>query len=185
VGIAGIQDKCDFVIDELGFEACVSHLSDSFVDDLTAACPDGIDVYFESVGGKVFDAVLPLLNQDSRTSLCGLISQYGNTDGGNPQEAWMAKGKPTFDRQKTEVHGLFVGNYVADYQSRFLHEMSQWIKDGKVKYKEDLWSGLVQTPKAFSAMLEGGNFGKTLVGIGEDPTLDESLQQRRSGRNVL
>jgi NADPH-dependent curcumin reductase CurA len=185
VGIAGIQDKCDFVVDELGFDGCVSHLSDSFSDDLAAACPNGIDVYFESVGGKVFDAVLPLLNQHSRTSLCGLISQYGNTDGGNPQEAWMAKGKPFFDSQQTDVHGLFVGNYVADYQAQFLSEMSQWIKDGKVKYKEDLWTGLEHTPSAFGAMLEGGNFGKTLVAVGEDPTLDESLKERRSGKNVL
>lgn len=185
VGIAGIQDKCDFVVDELGFDACVSHLSDSFADDLVSACPDGIDIYFESVGGKVFDAVLPLLRQNSRISLCGLISQYGNTDGGNPQEAWMTQGKPVFDKQHTEVHGLFVGNYVADYQARFLAEMPQWIKDGKVKYKEDLWTGLDQTPKVFRAMLEGGNFGKTLVAVGEDPSLDESLRQRRAGRNVL
>jgi NADPH-dependent curcumin reductase CurA len=185
VGIAGIQDKCDFVVDELGFDACVSHLSDSFADELASACPDGIDVYFENVGGKVFDAVLPLLNPHSRISLCGLISQYGNTDGGNPQEAWMAQGKPVFDGQQTKVHGLFVGNYVADYQAKFLDEMPQWIKDGKVKYKEDLWPGLEHTPKAFRAMLEGGNFGKTLVGVGEDPTLDESLRNRRSGKNVL
>ena len=97
----------------------------------------------------------------------------------------MAMGKTTFEKNHTTAHSLFVGNYVADYQSRFLNEMSGWIKDGKVKYKEDLWTGLEQAPNAFSAMLAGGNFGKTLVAVGEDPTLDESLRQRRSGKNVL
>jgi NADPH-dependent curcumin reductase CurA len=185
VGIAGIQEKCDFVTDELGFDACVSHKSPTFEADLSDACPDGIDIYFENVGGKVFEAVLPLLNQNSRISLCGLISQYGNMDGGNPQEAWAERGKSTFDRQKTTVHGLFVGNYVADHQSRFLAEMSQWILDDKVKYREDLWSGLDQAPNAFRAMLEGGNFGKTLVAVGDDPTLDEKIKQSRSRGNVL
>jgi NADPH-dependent curcumin reductase CurA len=176
VGIAGIQTKCDFVVHELGFDACVSHLSDSFEQDLAAACSNGIDVYFENVGGKVFDAVLPLLNAKSRISLCGLISQYANTDLDNPHEAWMARGKQIFDKQQTDVHGLFVGNYVADYQAQFLEEMSQWIRDGKIKYKEDLWPGLESALEAFGAMLKGGNFGKTLVGVGEDPTLNGSLR---------
>jgi len=185
VGIAGIQDKCDFVTDELGFDVCVSHKSPAFQEELSNACPDGIDIYFENVGGKVFEAVLPLLNQDSRITLCGLISQYGNMDGGNPQQAWMERGESTFDKLKTTVHGLFVGNYVADHQSQFLATMSRWIQDEKVKYREDLWSGLNQAPKAFRAMLEGGNFGKTLIAVGDDPTLDETIIQHRSRGNVL
>ena len=80
VGIAGREEKCAFVRDELGFDACVSHLSESFAEDLAAACPDGVDIYFENVGGKVFEGVLPLLNRHSRITLCGMISQYGNTD---------------------------------------------------------------------------------------------------------
>ena len=78
VGIAGIQEKCDFVTDVLGFDACVSHRSESLADDLRAACPEGVDAYFENVGGKVFEAVLPLLNRQSRISQCGLIAQYSD-----------------------------------------------------------------------------------------------------------
>ncbi len=165
VGIAGKREKCNFVTDVLGFDACVSRLSGSFAEDLRASCPDGIDIYFESVGGKVYEAVLPLLNINSRITLCGLISQYGNTDGSDAYAMWRATGQPTFDKQSVAVHGLAVRNFVADYQDRFLSEMAGWIQDGRVKYKEDLWPGLENAPKAFRAMLEGANFGKTLVGL--------------------
>ena len=185
VGIAGALAKCDFVTKELGFDACVSHLSPTFAADLKAACPDGVDVYFENVGGKVFETVLPLFNRNSRITLCGMISQYANTDGGNARDAWFATGAATFAQQDMKVHALAVGNFVADYQDRFLAQMADWIKDGKVKYKEDLWQGLEQTPNAFRAMLEGGNFGKTIVAVGDDPTLNESLRARRASANVL
>jgi NADPH-dependent curcumin reductase len=185
VGIAGIQAKCDFVTKVLGFDACVSHKSEHFAADLKAACPAGIDVYFENVGGKVFEAVLPLLNRHARISLCGLVSQYGQQLSGNAHEAWMAHGQPTFERQQMQVQNLTVGNFVKAHQASFLTTMAGWIRDGKIKYKEDLWPGLEQAPQAFRAMLEGGNFGKTLVGVGDDPTLDASLERRRAGINVL
>jgi NADPH-dependent curcumin reductase CurA len=188
VGIAGIQAKCDFVTDVLGFDACVSHRSETLAEDLKAACPAGIDVYFESVGGKVFAAVLPLLNPNARISLCGLISQYsGDRDATpvDPHDAWMAQGQPTFERQNVQAHRLTVGHFVNEHQARFLRDMAGWIREGKIKYKEDLWPGLERAPKAFRAMLEGGNFGKTLVGVGEDPTLDHTIQERRAGIDVL
>lgn len=185
VGIAGVQAKCDFVTQTLGFDACVSHLSADLPGDLKAACPDGIDIYFENVGGKVFDAVLPLLNRQARISLCGLISQYGVQTQGDPHEAWMAHGQPTFTRQGVHAHRLVVGTFVAQYQDQFLADMAGWVRDGNIKYKEDLWPGLAQAPKAFRAMMEGGNFGKTLVGVGDDPTLDAAIQQRRAGVDVL
>ena len=97
----------------------------------------------------------------------------------------MAQGKPTFERQNVLAQQLTVGNFVKDYQAQFLTEMAGWIRAGKVKYKEDLWPGLEQAPRAFRAMLEGGNFGKTLVGIGDDPTLDDGLKKLRAGTNVL
>ena len=167
VGVAGRPEKCDFVMRELGFDACVSHLSDDLPEQLKAACPDGCDVYFENVGGKVFEAVLPLLNANSRITVCGMVSQYGNTDGQDPRQVWQATGQPFFDRQNTEVHGLFVGNFVDDYQDRFLREMAEHVQDGSVVYKEDRWHGLEQAPDAFMAMLKGGNFGKTLVVVHE------------------
>jgi NADPH-dependent curcumin reductase len=185
VGIAGIQDKCDFVTGVLGFDACVSHKSATLAEDLRAACPAGIDVYFENVGGQVFNAVLPLLNQHARISLCGLVSQYSTATQGNAHDAWMAQGKATFERRHVQVHHLHVRNFVKEHQAHLLEQMAGWIREGKVKYKEDLWPGLEQAPKAFRAMLEGGNFGKTLVGVGEDPTLDEALKARRAGTNVL
>jgi NADPH-dependent curcumin reductase len=170
VGIAGTPEKCRFVVDELGYDACVSHRSDTLADDLKVACPDGIDVYFENVGGKVFEAVLPNLNTGSRISLCGMISQYGNADGMNPREVWAATGQPYFDRRSVTVHDLHVGNFVTEHQDRFLAEMAGWIQSGKVKYKEDVWQGLEQAPAAFRAMLDGRNFGKTLVAVSPDPT---------------
>jgi NADPH-dependent curcumin reductase CurA len=185
VGIAGVREKCDFVTEILGFDACVSHKGTSLAEDLKAACPDGIDAYFENVGGRVFSAVLPLLNRQARISLCGLVSQYGSVSGGDPHDAWMADGAPFFDRQRVQVHRLHVRDFVAEHQASFFDRMAGWIREGQVRYKEDLWPGLTQAPRAFRAMLEGGNFGKTLVGVGEDPTLDEALQARRAGTNVL
>ena len=185
VGIAGIDDKCRFVTDELGFDACVSHLSESFTEDLAAACPDGIDIYFENVGGKVFEGVLPLLNQGARVTRCGLISQYGNTDGVDPAQAWLATGQPYFDRAGVGVFPLAVRNFVEEHQDRCFSEMAEWIRDGLVKYREDLWEGLENTPNAFSAMLRGGNFGKTLILVSDDPTLDETIAAQRAGGNTL
>lgn len=185
VGIAGAPNKCAFVTAGLGFDACLSHKSTGLPEALAAACPDGIDAYFENVGGKVFEAVLPLLNPRSRISLCGLVSQYGNPSLDDAHEAWRNRGQSTFQRQNVDVHQLVVGNFVATHQDPFLADMADWIRDGRIKYKEDLWPGLRQAPTAFRAMLEGGNFGKTLVGVGDDPTIDESLKARRMSDNVL
>lgn len=168
VGIAGAQHKCDFVVDELGFDACVSRLSESFADELRAACPDGVDVYFENVGGAVYEAVLPLLNKAARITLCGMISQYGNTDGRDAGEVWRDTGAPYFDRQAVNVHPLHVRNYVDSHQNVFLEQMSEWVAQEVVRYREDVWDGLASAPEAFSAMLSGGNFGKTLVKVSEE-----------------
>ena len=181
VGIAGKQAKCAFVTETLGFDACVSHLSGNLVTELATACPDGVDVYFENVGGKVFDAVLPLLRQQARVSLCGVISQYGNDDFEKTFAEWIAQGEATFGRQNVQSHRLAVGNFVQDYEKQFLTEMSAWVHGGQVKYKEDLWPGLNQAPSAFRAMMEGRNFGKTLVGVGDDPTLDGDITGRPAG----
>jgi NADPH-dependent curcumin reductase CurA len=185
IGIAGIDTKCEFVTRELGFDACVSHLSDNFAAELKAACPDGINVYFENVGGHVFEAVAPLLAPRARISLCGMISHYGNQSGENPRLQWNEIGAPYLDRQSVVVHDLFVGNFVEQYQTEFLSQMGDWIKDGRVRYKEDLWQGLEQAPEAFMAMLKGGNFGKTLVSVGDDPTLSRDIQARRNSNNIL
>ncbi len=174
VGITSTPEKCALVTGELGFDAAVSHLGEGLPERLARACPDGIDVYFENVGGPVFEAVLPLLNPRSRITVCGMISQYGNTDGRPAAEVWRATGQSVFDRQGVDVHGLFVGNFVADYQDQYLQQMAGWIRDGHIVYREDVWQGLAEAPEAFSAMLKGGNLGKTLVAVADDPTRDQA-----------
>ena len=189
VGITGSDEKCRFVTETLGFDAAVNHKDDNFADQLKTACPDGIDIYFESVGGKVFEAVKPLLNKQSRISLCGLISQYGSGEQGTTLDSmrvlWQKSGEAIFTKQGVTVHSLAVGNFVKDYEAQFLSEMGAWVKDGLIKYKEDLWQGLENTPAAFAAMLSGGNFGKTIVQVSDDPTADERAKQQRDSNNVL
>jgi NADPH-dependent curcumin reductase CurA len=171
VGIAGREEKCRFVVDELRFDACVSHLSPTFADDLKAACAAGVDIYFENVGGAVFDAVLPLFNPYARMTICGLIAHYGDDAGTDARAALMASGESVFHERGVTVRDLFVGDYVADHHDAFLAQMSAWVAAGDVRYLEDIREGLETIPAAFAEMLRGGNFGKMLVRVGEDPTL--------------
>ena len=167
VGIAGADAKCRYVVEELGFDACVSHLSPTFADDLRAACPAGVDVYFENVGGAVFEAVLPLFNPGARMTICGLIAHYGDAPDANAGalEAQRATARGV------AVQNLFVGDYVATHHDAFLADMGPWVASGQVKYREDIREGLEAVPAAFAEMLKGGNFGKMLVRVADDPTL--------------
>lgn len=169
VGVAGRAEKCAYVKDVLGFDACVSHLDPDFAERLRAACPDGVDVYFENVGGRVFEAVLDLFNTGARITLCGLASQYGAM-GEDIIQAWKNTGEKTFSKRNMQVHPLFVGDYVASHQETFLAEMAGWLRDGLIRYREDIHEGLKSAPQAFQAMLAGGTFGKTLVQVSEDQT---------------
>jgi len=171
VGIAGRDEKCRFVTDELRFDACVSHLSPTFAEDLRAACPAGVDVYFENVGGAVFDAVLPLFNPGARMTICGLIAHYGDDAGADARAALMKRGQSMFQERGVTVRDLFVGDFVADHHDAFLAEMAPWVAAGEVRYREDIREGLEVTPTAFMEMLHGSNFGKTLVRVSEDPTV--------------
>lgn len=168
VGIAGAPAKCAFVERELGFTTCVSHLSPTFASDLAAACPAGVDVYFENVGGPVFDAVLPLFNAGARMTICGLIATYGES--GDARAALMARGEATFAERGVNVRDLFVGDFVRTHQDAFLSHMAPLVATGAVKYREDIRQGLDAVPAAFAEMMRGGNFGKMLVQVGEDPT---------------
>jgi NADPH-dependent curcumin reductase CurA len=170
VGIAGIEKKCRYVTEELGFDACVSHLSPTFAADLAAACPKGIDVYFENVGGKVFDAVLPLFNRGARMTICGLIAHYGDAPGVDARKALMARGEKIFTERGVSVKDLFVGDFVKDHHEAFLREVAPWVAAGDVKYREDIRQGIENVPACFSEMLRGDNFGKMLVQVGADPT---------------
>jgi NADPH-dependent curcumin reductase CurA len=167
VGIAGRPEKCRFVTDELRFDACVSHLSPTFPADLAAACPAGVDVYFENVGGAVFEAVLPLFRPGARMTICGLISHYGDEPGA---DAGAAEAKAAGERGVT-VTRLFVGDYVESHHDAMLAELGPAVASGEVRYREDIREGLEAIPAAFAEMLQGGNFGKMLVRIAPDPTL--------------
>jgi hypothetical protein len=170
VGIAGREAKCRFVVDELGFDACVSHLSPTFADDLRAACPNGVDVYFENVGGAVFDAVLPRFNPGARMTICGLIAHYGDAAGTDARAALMRRGEAIFKDRGVTVRDLFVGDFVADHHDAFLREVAPQVASGAVKYREDIRQGLETIPACFAKMLRGDNFGKMLVQVGADPT---------------
>ena len=172
VGIVGSDEKCDYVRQVLGADDCINRKAEHFEALLAEACPEGVDIYFENVGGAVFEAVLPLLNSSSRISLCGLISQYGHDDAASNHARWQQTGADVFSQRSVKIHSLFVGNFVKDYQDQFLREMSAWLESGLIGFREDIWQGLEKAPEAFSAMLKGDNFGKTMVQVGADPTVN-------------
>ena len=167
VGIAGGAEKCRYVTDELGFDACVDHHGEDFPQQLEAACRQGIDVYFESVGGAVFDAVLPLLNTKARIPLCGLIAQYNATAlPAGPDRLGLLTG--TLLTKRIRMQGFIIFD---DYGARFdefLAPMSEWVRQGRIRYREDMVEGLENAPQAFIGMLGGSNFGKLVVRIGEE-----------------
>ena len=173
VGVAGSEAKRRFVVEELGFDACVSHLSDTLADDLKAACPNGVDVYFENVGGKVFEAVIPLVNQGGRVTVCGTITHYtaGGAPEPDPKGALARRAQAMLASRGVKVFDLFVGEFVPDHQDRFIAEMAGWVAAGKVKYREDIRQGLEAAPQAFADMMRGANFGKMLVQVSDDPGL--------------
>src|SRR3954467_1479909 len=161
VGIAGSSDKCKYLVHELGFDAAVSRGEPSFSEDLKAACPHGVDIYFENVGGSVLKSVVPLLNNFGRVPVCGLIAQYnlsGPAEG--PDFTPLLMGAILTKRL------TFRGFIVSDFASRqedFLREMSEWLREAKVKYREDVVNGLENAIPAFKGLLRGTNFGKLLV----------------------
>jgi NADPH-dependent curcumin reductase CurA len=165
VGIAGGADKCRYVKDELGFDDCLDHRAADFAAQLKAACPKGIDVYFENVGGAVFDAVLPLLNPFARIPVCGLIAHYNATE--------LPPGPnrlPLLMRNVLTKRLLVRGFIVTDFAARlddFLRDMSQWVREGRIKYREDVVQGLENAPATLIGLLKGKNFGKQLVRVAE------------------
>ncbi|KPB00495.1 NADP-dependent oxidoreductase [Ahrensia marina] len=162
VGIAGGAEKCQHVIDTLGFDACVDYKSLSFAEDLKAAVPSGIDIYFENVGGEVFDAVLPLLNTSARVPLCGLISQYNATslpDGPDRMNYLMGQ----LLRKRITMRGFIVFDDFGHLYPAFAKQMTEWVKSGKIKYREEMIDGLEHAPSAFIGLLRGEAFGKRVI----------------------
>jgi len=166
VGIAGGAKKCAFVTDELGFDACVDYKASSDIDPaLKAACPNGVDVYFDNVGGAITDAVLRNLNFFARVALCGSISQYN---------AAASESGPRllgpFVGRRIRMQGFIVSDYLPRSAAAF-RQMGEWVRSGRLKYREDIVDGLENAPRAFIGMLRGENFGKMQVRVGADPWL--------------
>jgi NADPH-dependent curcumin reductase CurA len=168
IGIAGGERKCRFVKGELGFDECLDHHAPDLASRLRAACPKGVDIYFENVGGVVFDAVLPLLNNFARVPVCGLIAHY-NAIGlpAGPDRV------PLLMRQMLVKRLTFRGFLVFDFAEQtagFLTEMSAWLREGRMKYREDITDGLENAPRELIGLLKGENFGKKLIRVHPEPT---------------
>ena len=164
IGIAGGSEKCRYVKEELQFDDCLDYKSGNFAEELGLACPDGVDIYFENVGGEVTKTVAPLLNQGARVPICGYISNYNDED--------ITKAETPFHILKqlktVPEHRFFV---VYEWQDRYeeaTRQLGQWIKDGLLKYRESIGEGLENAPELFRGLLKGKNFGKQLVKVAEE-----------------
>jgi NADPH-dependent curcumin reductase CurA len=167
VGIAGGPDKCRYAVEELGFDACLDHRAPDLAGRLAAACPDGIDVYFESVGGAVFDAVLPLLNHHARVPVCGVIAHYNDDTppaGPDRRPQLMA----TVLQKRIRMQGFVILDHYAERFAAFRDDMQAWLDAGRIILREDRVEGLENAPAAFIGLLQGRNFGKLVVRVAGD-----------------
>ena len=164
VGIAGGPEKCRYVKEELKFDACIDYKADNFAAQLAAACPDGVDIYFENVGGDVTKAVVPLLNPGARVPICGYISNYNDEDIANSETPMrILKGMDTVPENR-----FFV---VTEWRDRWVEatrQLGSWISDGKLNYRESVGVGLESAPEYFRGMLKGKNFGKQLIKVADE-----------------
>ena len=165
VGVAGGHEKCRYARDTLGFDACVDHREPDLPQRLAAACPKGIDVYFESVGGAVLAAVLPLLNLRARIPLCGLIGWYnleGLPAGGDRTPRLLF----AVLRRRVKIQGFIIFDH-ADRLPAFQRDMNGWLREGRVKYREQMIAGLENAPQGLIGLLQGENFGKLVVRVAD------------------
>ena len=167
VGIAGGTEKCRYAIEELGFDACLDHRSPKLREELAAACPKGIDVYYENVGGVVFDAVLPLLNARARIPVCGLIATY-NGDPAAESKCRTSQVMTAVLKKRIRVQGFIIFEDYGSHFGEFRKQITEWFAAGKIKYREDIVSGLENAPEAFMGLLKGKNFGKLVVQVSSE-----------------
>jgi NADPH-dependent curcumin reductase CurA len=162
VGIAGGKDKCDFVVNELGFDACIDYKNESVRDGLKAHCPSGVDIYFDNVGGDILDTVLTRINLKARIVICGAISQYNNTI--------PVKGPANYLSllvNRARMEGMVVFDY-ADRYHVAAAQIAQWMKEDSFKTREDIVTGLEKFPEALQMLFEGKNFGKLVLQVAEE-----------------
>jgi NADPH-dependent curcumin reductase CurA len=173
VGIAGGPAKCAYVKNELQFDASVDHWSPNFRQVLKAACPDGIDVYYENVGGAVWQAVLPLLNRFARVPVSGIIAHYDSPSDVQGPDMLPATMRQVIS-QRLHIQGFLNFDYADKHYGEFHREVSKGITDGLINYREDIVDGLENAPEALLGMLEGKNFGKLLIRVREPHATHDS-----------
>jgi NADPH-dependent curcumin reductase len=166
VGIAGGADKCRHAVEKLGFDACVDHRAPNLTSRLAEACPDGIDVYFENVGGDVLDAVLPLLNLHARMPLCGFIAHYKQDSHGQAIDK-RPQLLATLLQKRVRMQGFIILDHYKDRFESFQRDMSKWVGEGRITLIEDIVDGLDQAPNALIGLLQGRNFGKSVVRVAD------------------
>lgn len=170
VGIAGGADKCRHAVDVLGFDACVDRQAADFAQQLARACAQGIDVYFENVGGAVLDAVLPLLNPGARVPVCGFIAHYNGATGDAPPPDQRPALLATVLQKRVRMQGFIVLDHYGErleHLRRFRERMRRWIEEGRVHAQEHLVDGLLQAPQGLIDLLAGRHLGKTVVRVAE------------------
>ncbi|WP_035053904.1 NADP-dependent oxidoreductase [Andreprevotia chitinilytica] len=165
IGIAGGAEKCRYAVEELGFDACLDHRADNLAAQLAAASPNGIDVYYENVGGKVFDAVMPLLNDNARVPICGVISQY-NAESLPAGPDRLPLLTSLLLKKRIRMQGFIILDHWHRY-GEFAAAMGPWLKAGQIKFREDIVAGLENAPQAFIGLLEGRNFGKLVIRVAD------------------
>lgn len=167
VGVAGGAEKCRHATGVLGFDVCLDHHAKDFAEQLAQACPQGIDIYYENVGGKVFDAVLPLLNTSARIPLCGLVSGYNATSlPAEPDRLPLLMS--VLLKKRIRLQGFIIGQDYGHRIHEFQREMGRWVQEGKIKYREQITDGLENAPEAFIGLLSGKNFGKVVIRLADD-----------------
>jgi NADPH-dependent curcumin reductase CurA len=165
VGIAGAQEKLDYATDELGYDACISHRDPNMASQLADHCPDGIDVYFENVGGSSWEAVMPLLNNSARVPVCGLIAHYNQTSL-PPGPDRMSQLQLMILVKRIRMQGFIISDHF-DRFGDLTTDMGPWLENGQIKYREDIVTGLENAPEAFLGLFSGNNFGKLIVKMGD------------------
>lgn len=165
VGVAGSDRKCKYAIEKFGFSDCINHHRLDFADALQNACPRGIDIYFENVGGKVFDAVFPLLNTQARIPVCGLISDYNFSTNVAHRTNTVNYMMREVIKRRILMQGFIIHQDYGDRYGEFFHKMKLLTDNGKVHYLECLTDGIENAPWAFFDMLQGRSFGKAVVKV--------------------
>lgn len=167
VAIAGSNEKCRVAREEFGADVALNHKDVDFAEKLADACPDGIDIYFENVGGKVLKAVLPLLNFNARIPLCGTVSGYNDSELSEGRD-YLSWAWSTLQTKRAAVKGFIIFDDYGDRYGEFAEQMGKWVSEDKIRYLEQIVDGLESAPEGLKGLLEGKNFGKLVIRVGQD-----------------